>query len=97
MKCTSLKRIGQKGRENLKYKALVKEIDLPQRCELNLSGCLGSLHLTIAHRHKRSHYKTASELADLKQIIIACVHCHETIENNKDLTEDIFQKLRGDE
>ena len=92
-----LKKIGKKGQENLRYKALIKEMDLSQRCEMMLLGCLGGMYLTIAHRHKRSHYKTAEELADPKQFVIACVHCHELQENNKELTEQIFNKIRGDE
>jgi len=97
MRRKALKRIGKKGLENLKYKALLKEMDLPQRCEVGLSGCMIGLFLTVAHRHKRSHYKTAEELADIKQIIIACTLCHDTIENDKELTESVFNKLRGDE
>jgi hypothetical protein len=97
MKRTPLKRIGVKGKENLKYKSLLKEMELPQRCEVGLAGCLGSIFLTLAHRHKRAHYKTAEELADPKQIIIACVECHDQIEHDSDLTEKIFNKLRGDE
>lgn len=97
MKRTPIKRVGAKGRETLKYKALLKEMDLPQRCEVGLVGCLGSMYLTVAHRHKRAHYKTAEELADINQIIIACVHCHDHIEHDKELTEATFNKLRGDE
>lgn len=97
MRKTPLKRIGKKGRENLKYKALIKQMDLPQRCEVGLHGCLGSMYLTIAHRHKRSHYHTAEQLADPKQIIIACVSCHDKIEVDKELTEDTFYRLRGEE
>lgn len=94
LKRTPLRKVGKKGKETLKYKDLVKKMDLPKSCEIKLSGCLGSMYLTIAHKHKRSHYKTAEELADIKEIIIACVNCHETIEHNRDLTEGIFDKLR---
>lgn len=97
MKKTRLNRIGAKGRENLKYKTLVKELDLPNRCEVGLSGCKGSLFLTIAHRHKRSHYKTAEELADPKQIVVMCVVCHDFLEHKRDLNKMVFDKLRGDE
>lgn len=95
MRKTPLNKIGKKGRENLKYREIIKGMYLPETCELKLSGCHGGLFLTIAHRHKRSHYKTAEELADKNEIVIACVNCHETIEHDKELTEKIFKKLRG--
>jgi len=97
MKKTPLNKVGKKGRENLKYKSMIKKMDLPQTCEVQLSGCLGGMYLTIAHRHKRSHYKTAEELADIKQIIVACAPCHMEIEDNKELTKFVFEKLRGEE
>lgn len=97
MKRTPLKRIGAKGRETLKYKQLVKELDLPQRCEVGLSGCLGTTFLTLAHREKRSFYKTAEELADPKHIVVMCVNCHDFLEHKRDLNKIVFDKLRGDE
>lgn len=97
MKKTPLKRIGEKGKENLKYKSLIKELDLPQKCEVQLSGCLGNMYLTPAHRHKRSYYKTAEELADPKHIIVMCVKCHDFLEHKRDLHDMVFNKLRGDE
>lgn len=97
MRRTPLKRIGKKGKENLRYKELLKGLDLPQGCEVLLSGCLGRMYLTIAHRHKRSHYKTAEELADPNQIIVMCVKCHDFLENRRDLNKMVFDKLRGNE
>lgn len=97
MRRTPLKRIGKKGKENIKYIELVKVLDLPQNCEVKLSGCLGGSFLTIAHRHKRSHYKTAEELADPNQILVMCVNCHNFLEHKRDLNKMVFDKLKGDE
>lgn len=56
------------------------------------------MFLTNAHRHKRSWYKGDVELlSDRKQVIKGCVNCHDAIEHNKELTEEIFTKLRGGE
>lgn len=55
--------------------------------------------LTVAHRHKRTYYYDKSDklLWNYKQWIVACIHCHEKMEEDKELTEKIFLELRGKE
>ena len=101
MKRTPLKKIGRTGKANLEANKIIKEmlseVTYPH-CELNLSGCTRNLYLTIAHRHKRAWYKSdPQKLSDRKQWVIACSPCHNTIEHNKDLTEKVFDNLRGNE
>lgn len=64
-------------------------------CELMLDGCLGTAFTAFAHRHKRVWYKRKPELlVDFNQVILACQNCHDKIEHNKELTEEMFNKLR---
>ena len=95
MKKTPLKRIGKRGKINQEYKKLLKELPLPNYCEARISpNCTSPLFLTPAHRKKRLEYKTAQELADYNEIIVACSTCHDMMEHNKDLTEEVFSRLR---
>jgi len=67
-------------------------------CELKFKGCLNGLYLTPAHRHKRVDYKKRPEMLwNINQVIVACQNCHKTIESNKELTELLFTKLRGED
>lgn len=64
-------------------------------CEI----CGENFFLSFAHRHKRRWYydKPVKLLWDFNQVIIACILCHNDIEKSKELTEQTFLKLRGDE
>jgi len=67
-------------------------------CELMFKGCLGTLFTAFAHRHKRVWYYDKPELLiDFNQVVLACQHCHDKIEHNKKLTEEVFEKLRGED
>lgn len=98
---TPLNREGPTGRANREANQRLKEIFSSERitsCEVRLAGCLRTWALTFAHRHKRLWYRgDVDKLSNFNQVILACTKCHETIEHNKQLTEEIFQKLRGDE
>lgn len=64
-------------------------------CEVRLDGCNGMMFPTPAHRHKRDWYINRKELLiDIDEVIWACQRCHQKIENNKQLTEEVFKKLR---
>lgn len=94
-----MKKVGKVGRANSaarKQIAIIAEkIDM-KKCELGLVGCLISWPLAPAHRHKRAWYKgDAKLLADPKQWVCACQGCHDTIEFDPVLTEEIFMRLRG--
>jgi len=66
-------------------------------CELHLDGCWGNNALSFAHRHKRSWYYGNEELlGDFNQTLLVCIPCHNKIEFNKELTEELFNKLRGE-
>jgi hypothetical protein len=66
------------------------------RCEFRLKGCLIDNFLGFAHRHKREWYYNQPELlGDFKQVAVACQNCHDLIEIDKALTEQLFLKLRG--
>lgn len=96
MKRTPLRKVGKIGRANLEANRLIREQNPPQYCEIRLGGCLGGMYLTIAHKHKRAWYKGDVELlSDPNEYVVGCVHCHNLIEHNQELTDKIFKKLRG--
>ena len=68
-------------------------------CEICLPGCKRDNFLSFAHQHKRTwYYDKPKLLGAFEQVVLACIYpCYETIENNKKLTEEIFEKLRGPE
>jgi len=98
---TPIKKVGKVGKANIEARKMIadkcEEIGL-NRCELRLDGCLINWALAPAHRKKRMFYHgNAEELADYKQWVCACTPCHMKIENDEQLTEQIFLKLRGTE
>lgn len=98
MKRTQIKRIGKTGRANIEARKKISDIAEQMGlnyCEIGLQGCLVTSFLAPAHRHKRSWYNGDVELlADYEQWVSACQNCHNTIENDKELTERFFSKLR---
>lgn len=99
MRRTPLKKIGRIGRANLEANKRLREMfGGITRCEIGLKNCLGNWPLQRCHRHKRSWYKgDVEKLSDWKQVIVGCQNCHEEIEHNAELTEEVFTKLRGKE
>lgn len=64
-------------------------------CEIRLNGCKGQLFCGIAHRKQRSeYYKNPEELSDFNECLLACQPCHEKIDHNKKLKEEMFKRLR---
>lgn len=98
MRRTVLKKIGTVGKANIEARnriAVIAEEKGLNYCELALPSCLGQMYLAPAHRHKRAWYKGNVELlSDYRQWISACVSCHAVIENDPELTELKFAKLR---
>jgi len=88
-------KINQKANREMREQCYEKEI---YYCEARISnGCWRAV--TYAHRHKRNWYKDKSNgmLWNYKQWILACPLCHEKMEKDKKLTEEIFLRLRGEE
>lgn len=94
----NFRRVGKVGRANIESRKKIAEICEEKqlnRCELNFIGCMQTWPLAPAHRHKRAWYKGDVELlADFNQWVVACVVCHDTIEHDGMLTEELFNKLR---
>lgn len=100
MKRTPLRKVGKIGKANLEANKRIKEeLADVTFCEISfVDVCLVHIFLTNAHRHKRAWYKGNVELlSDRKQVIRACVNCHDEIEHDAELTEEVFMKLRGHE
>lgn len=72
-------------------------------CEIMFPNiCKYDNFLSFAHRHKRIWYdmrenKDKNLLGSFNQVILACTPCHERMETDKEITEMLFNGLRGPE
>lgn len=56
---------------------------------------MGTFGIAPAHRHKRGWYSgDVKLLSDFNQWVAACQHCHNIIEDSRELTEETFLRLR---
>lgn len=101
----NIRKVGKVGKANKTARGLIadyaKTMNLTT-CEIGplglTTGCTKTWPVAPAHRHKRSWYKgDAILLAAPKQWVVACQCCHDQIEFNAELTEEVFTKLRGNE
>jgi len=94
-----MKRIGRIGKINIKANKILKQKYTERgtkSCEIRLPGCMPNFALSFAHKHKRLWYYSRPELlSSIKETLIACPNCHDEIEDNKKLTEEVFKKLRN--
>ena len=110
MKRTRLKQVGKQGKINISAnRKLYQYFDerginccevcvVLDRLGARKKRCLEFKFLSFAHRHKRIEYKKHPEmLSSYNQVVLACQNGHDTIEYNRELTEDIFDQLRGDD
>jgi len=87
-----MKQIGKRGRMNIKARKMIA--DYCQRINLNhCENCGGTFGIAPAHRLNRRHYRTAEELADRREWLCLCSRCHNSIESNREKTEEMFAKL----
>jgi len=98
MKRTPLRKVGKIGRANIEARrriAAIAEEKQINYCEIAfLEGCT-NWPLAPAHRHKRTWYKgDVEKLADYNEWVSACQNCHNLIENDPKLTEEVFKRLR---
>ena len=99
MRKTYLKKNGKRYKINREANKKLKELFTEKRirdCEIGLEGCCGNyLGLQFCHRKKRSWYYSRPELlSDFKQVVLGCPVCHNRIEHNPKLTEEVFKRLR---
>jgi hypothetical protein len=67
-------------------------------CEIRKPGCKYDNYLSFAHAHKRDWYKTRGNeelLGDFNQVLLACIPCHDNIENDKEETKRLFELKRN--
>jgi len=95
---SKLKKIGRHGRINIKANRILKEKFSELGifwCEPKLDGCLRTFGLSFAHKHKRNWYYSQQELLwSINEVVIACASCHIRMEADKELTEEVFNRLR---
>lgn len=100
MKRSPIRKVGKVGRANIEANrrlkvALEGRVDM---CEIRLADCLVTWPLQFCHRHKRAWYRgDVAKLSAYSQVIVGCQNCHEKIEHDEELTEAVFNRLRGDE
>lgn len=89
---TNRTKINQKA--NRKLKQIFQEKDIT-RCEM----CGSDFGLSFAHRYKRRWFLGKSEelLWDFNLVLLLCIQCHSGIEYDKELTNKVFNELRGEE
>lgn len=96
-----LKRVGKITKINIAANKKLKLIYMDNgitTCEICLPDCCINWALGFAHRKKRVEYlKNPDGLSDFNETLLACNSCHQKIEGNRKLTEEIFLKLRGNE
>lgn len=102
-----MKQIGKIGKINAKANKKLKKLWIKKDiryCEVgevlfNLIGfenCHPDFLIQNAHRHKRVDYRAKPEmLYSINQVVRACQYCHDRIENDRQLTEKVFEILRG--
>ena len=78
----------EKERKKLKVEYERKGITT---CELRLAGCWYNNALSFAHRYKRNDPRCEHTF---EGTVLACIPCHQKIEYDKYLTEEMFEKLR---
>ena len=104
----AIRKVGKVGKANIESRAAIAKKAEAMKlttCELGpvllkygFNACLHNYALAPAHRHKRAWYKgDAEKLADVKQWVAACQCCHDIIEHDAVLTEEVFTALRGEE
>lgn len=60
-------------------------------CELRLPGCWVNNALSFCHRYKRNDPRCSH---DFNGTILGCIPCHNVIEYDRELTEEVFERLR---
>ena len=84
-----------KARKKLKVIYEDKEIT---NCELRFKGCWVNNALSFAHRHKRKWYLDHPELlGEFKQTVLACIPCHDIIEDDKEMCRVYKNMFREEE
>lgn len=88
------RRTNEWTREKHKLKKIYKEKEI-ETCEIRFEKCMGTFGLSFAHRHKRIwYYDKLGLLGSFNETVLACGSCHAEIEKDKELTEEVFNRLR---
>ena len=94
-----MRKLGKITKRNIEANHKLKELFESKgitRCEVMLEGCMGNQFLSFAHRKKRRFYRLCPDkLSDFNEVILACIPCHQLIENDKMLSSKIFRRLRA--
>lgn len=90
-----IRKIGTKTLEWITAKKILDRIYKKKGiyyCELRFKGCFPSWTLAYAHRYRRTDPRSEHTF---EGTIRACSNCHQKLDADKDLTEEMFRKLRS--
>jgi hypothetical protein len=79
-------------------KKLKKEFE--ERGIISCEICSSTFNLSFAHKDKRRKYysriegKEEEELGKFENVLLLCIACHQKIEKSRELTLEVFNKLR---
>jgi hypothetical protein len=105
MKRTPIKKTGKIGRINREANRRLKVIYMKKGitcCEVNLPGCLFTWARSWHHRYPRQDYydrdreKHIANLADFKSTLLVCNNCHKQLQQDKELSEQYFDRVMED-
>ena len=98
---TPIRRVGKIGKINSVANKMIYRMWIQKQvtaCEYPFAHDCWGTQLTNAHRHKRAWYRSKPSLLwDWNQVTRLCIVSHEKIEYNRELTEEVFLKIRGPE
>jgi len=97
-----IKKIGKIGKLNAVANKMLNKLWIEKDvrwCELPIPHeCSQGMGLTNCHRHKRIFYRSKQALLwNYNQVIRICMAGHEMIEYNRQLSDQVFSELRGEE
>lgn len=77
-----------------KIAEIAEEMNL-NYCELQFEGCQEYYTLAPAHKNRREWYRgDVNKLSDYNQWICACSNCHQQLDDDENLKDEVFNKLR---
>ena len=93
-----MKKIGRITKANIECNKILRQRWIDRGlsyCEIRLPGCRLYWPLQNVHRHKRIFYKgKVEELTKDNEVVLGCGFCHEKVEDNTELREWVFKRIR---
>jgi len=90
-----LKRKGKIGKRNIEANRKIKQMWIEKGID-HCENCGTRYWLSNAHRNKRLYYRAhPDKLTAFSEVLRLCVPCHQKIEQDRKLSDELFNKLRN--